>query len=73
MAARARTATPSRGHRLRPRSRLRSYLYGARICSFVVYLLNYHFLPEDRLAELVSDLFGLAMVPANHRPDERSL
>lgn len=38
--------------------------YGARICSFVVYLLNYHFLPEDRLAELVSDLFGLAMVPA---------
>jgi transposase len=38
--------------------------YGARICSFVVYLLNYHFLPEERLAELVSDLFGLAMVPA---------
>ena len=38
--------------------------YGARICSFVVYLLNYHFLPEDRLAELLSDLFGLAMVPA---------
>jgi transposase len=30
----------------------------------VVYLLNYHFLPEDRLAELLSDLFGLAMVPA---------
>src|SRR5215470_10416415 len=33
--------------------------YGARICAFVVYLLNYHFLPEDRLAELLSDLFGL--------------
>src|SRR5215470_3525648 len=38
--------------------------YGARICAFVVYLLNYHFLPEDRLAELMSDLFGLTMVPA---------
>jgi transposase len=30
--------------------------YGARICAFVIYLLNYHFLPEDRLAELMSDL-----------------
>jgi transposase len=30
----------------------------------VVYLLNYHFLPEDRLAELLSDLFGLRLVPA---------
>jgi transposase len=30
----------------------------------VVYLLNYHFLPEDRLAELMSDLFGLKLVPA---------
>ena len=38
--------------------------YGARICAFVVYLLNYHFLPEDRLAELMSDLFGLKLVPA---------
>jgi transposase len=38
--------------------------YGARICAFVVYLLNYHFLPEDRLAELLSDLFGLSLVPA---------
>ena len=38
--------------------------YGARICAFVIYLLNYHFLPEDRLAELMSDLFGLKLVPA---------
>jgi len=38
--------------------------YGARICAFVVYLLNYHFLPEDRLAELLTDLFGLKLVPA---------
>jgi transposase len=38
--------------------------YGARICAFVVYLLNYQLLPEDRLAELLSDLFGLKMVPA---------
>ena len=36
----------------------------ARICAFVIYLLNYHFLPEDRLAELMSDLFGLKLVPA---------
>jgi transposase len=38
--------------------------YGARICAFVVYLLNYQLLPEDRLAQLMSDLFGLKMVPA---------
>jgi len=38
--------------------------YGAQICAFVVYLLNYQLLPEDRLAELLSDLFGLKMVPA---------
>jgi transposase len=38
--------------------------YGARICAFVVYLLNYQLLPEDRLAELLSDLFGLRIVPA---------
>ena len=47
--------------------------YGARICAFVVYLLNYHFLPEDRLAELVSDLFGLKLVPATIARDEHSL
>ena len=38
--------------------------YGARICAFAVYLLNYQLLPEDRLAQLLSDLFGLKMVPA---------
>jgi len=38
--------------------------YGARICAFVIYLLNYQLLPEDRLAQLMSDLFGLKMVPA---------
>src|SRR5262252_3609964 len=38
--------------------------YGARICALVVYLLNYQLLPEDRLAQLMSDLFGLKMVPA---------
>src|SRR5262249_62267044 len=42
--------------------------YGARICAFVVYLLNYHFLPEDRLAELLTDLFGLKLVPATIPP-----
>jgi len=30
----------------------------------VVYLFNFQLLPEDRLAQLMSDLFGLKMVPA---------
>jgi len=30
----------------------------------VVYLLHGHFLPEDRLAELMRDLFGVSLVPA---------
>ena len=36
----------------------------------VVYLLHGHFLPEDRLAELMRELFGVSVVPRNHRPDE---
>jgi transposase len=38
--------------------------YGARIGAVVVYLLHGHFLPEDRLAELMRDLFGVSLVPA---------
>jgi len=38
--------------------------YGARICAFTVYLLHGHFLPEDRLAELMGDLFGVRLVSA---------
>jgi len=38
--------------------------YGPRICAFVVYLLHGHFLPEDRLADLMRDLFGVRLVPA---------
>ena len=38
--------------------------YGRRICAVVVYLLHGHFLPEDRLAELMHDLFGVNLVPA---------
>jgi transposase len=38
--------------------------YGPRICAIVVYLLHGHFLPEDRLAELMRDLFGVSVVPA---------
>jgi hypothetical protein len=30
----------------------------------VVYLLHGHFLPEDRLAEVMRDLFGVSLVPA---------
>jgi transposase len=38
--------------------------YGRRIEAVVVYLLHGHFLPEDRLAELMRDLFGVSLVPA---------
>jgi transposase len=38
--------------------------YGPRISAIVVYLLHGHFLPEDRLAELMRDLFGVSVVPA---------
>jgi transposase len=35
--------------------------YGARIAAFVVYLANYQFVPEDRLAALMADLFGVSL------------
>jgi hypothetical protein len=35
-----------------------STLYGPRIAAGVIYLLHYQLLPEDRLAELMPDLFG---------------
>jgi transposase len=35
--------------------------YGARIAAFVVYLLNCQFVPEDRLATLMADLFGVSL------------
>jgi len=38
--------------------------YGPRISAFVVYLLQGQFLPEDRLAEVMRDLFGVSLVPA---------
>ena len=38
--------------------------YGPRIAAFVVYLLHYQLLPEDRLAELMADLFGVNLVAA---------
>ena len=38
--------------------------YGARIAAFVVYLLHYQLLPEDRLAELMADLFGVKLAAA---------
>jgi len=33
--------------------------YGQRITAFVLYLLHYQLLPEDRLAELMAGLFGV--------------
>jgi transposase len=38
--------------------------YGGRISAIAVYLQNYQLLPEDRLAELMIDLFGVPLVPA---------
>jgi transposase len=38
--------------------------YGARITAMVVYLAHYQLLPEDRLATLLKDLFGVGLVPA---------
>jgi transposase len=38
--------------------------YGARITALAVYLRNCHFVPEDRLAELLKDLFGIGISTA---------
>jgi transposase len=38
--------------------------YGPRIAAFVIYLFHYQLLPEDRLAELMADLFGVKLVAA---------
>ena len=38
--------------------------YGRRIAAFAVYLLHAQFLPEDRLASLMADLFGVRLTAA---------
>ena len=38
--------------------------YGKRIGAFVVYLLHYQLLPEQRLAALMADLFGIKLATA---------
>jgi transposase len=38
--------------------------YGANIAAVVVYLLHFQFLPEQRLAMLMADLFGVHLVTA---------
>jgi transposase len=38
--------------------------YGARLAAVVVYLLHYQLLPEQRLAMLMADLFGVHLVTA---------
>lgn len=35
--------------------------YSARIAALVVYLLHYQFIPEDRLKQLMQDLFGVGL------------
>jgi transposase len=38
--------------------------YGTRITAFVIYLLHYQLPPEDRLVELMADLFGVKLAAA---------
>src|SRR5271167_2645363 len=38
--------------------------YGTRITAFVIYLLHYQLLPENRLAALMADLFGVKVATA---------
>jgi transposase len=38
--------------------------YGARITAFVIYLLHFQLLPENRLATLMADLFGVKVAAA---------
>jgi transposase len=38
--------------------------YGVRITAFVIYLLHYQLLPENRLAALMADLFGVKVAAA---------
>jgi transposase len=38
--------------------------YGARITTLVIYLLHYQLLPENRLATLMADLFGVKVAAA---------
>ena len=35
--------------------------YGARICALAVYLQAWHLIPEDRVAELMRDVFGVSI------------
>jgi transposase len=38
--------------------------YGANIAAVAVYLQHWHFVPEDRLAELIKDIFGVDLTTA---------
>jgi transposase len=46
--------------------------YGPRIAAFVVYLLHFQFLPEDRLVTLMRDLFGVSLAAATIAAMSRS-
>jgi transposase len=46
--------------------------YGPRIAALVTYLLHYQLLPEDRLVELMTDLFSIRLARRDHRPVSRT-
>ena len=55
------------GHRTKapfPTDVLAPTQYGPRLKSSVIYLMNQHFLPEDRLQILMQDLFGVSISTA---------
>jgi transposase len=58
------TACGSKTRALFPDSVNAPVQYGARITAFVIYLLHYQLLPENRLATLMADLFGVKVATA---------
>src|SRR6202142_1428600 len=58
------TACGAKTHALFPDSVNAPVQYGARITAFIIYLLHYQLLPENRLATLMVDLFGVKVATA---------
>jgi hypothetical protein len=47
--------------------------YGTRIRALSIYLLHGHFVPQDRVAEVMGDLFGVRLEPPDHCSNEPQL
>ena len=64
MIANAPPVARRRERRFRTGSRCARSSMASRIAAFVVYLSRHQLLPEDRLAELMADLFGVKLAAA---------